>query len=157
MVEAKHIVSWRRVLFALMYCFILSSILYGQLFSIVLILVVLSVAHVCGNKGDYLLGGVMGDFLGGTICICEIVVLVLIATRDHIMDTIEVAADIFESESNSNDLQSMVVELYASDRLRPIFHLLSLVCALRVWCYFVGPPDMYDREVNKKENEEKAD
>ena len=99
----------------------------------------------------------MGDFLGGTICICEIVVLILIVTRDHIMDTIQVAAGIVESESNSNYLQSMVVELYASDRLRPIFHLSCLICALKVWCYFVGPADMYDREVKKKENEEKAD
>jgi len=156
MVEAKHIVSWSRVLFASIYCFILSSILYGQLFSIVLILAVLLVAHLCGNKGDYLLGGVMGDFLGGTICICEVAVLVLIATRDHIIDTVQVAVEIFES-SNSDDLQSMSVELYASDRLRPIFHLLSLMCALKVWCYFVGPEDMYDREVNKKESGEKAD
>ena len=156
MVEAKHIVSWPRVLFASMYCFILSSMLYGQLFSIVLILAVLSMAHLCGNKGDYLLGGVMGDFLGGTICICEIVVLVLIATRYHIMDTIQVAVGIFES-SAPDDLQSMAVELYASDRLRPIFHISCIMCALKVWCSFVGPPDMYDREANKKESEEKAD
>lgn len=155
MVEAKHIVSWPRVLFAAIYCFIISSMLYGQVFAMVLILAVLVMAHLAGNKGDYLLGGVMGDFLGGTICICEIVVLILIAAKDFIIDSFNVATDIIYSSENSGDLSSMILMLYGSDRIRPIFHLLCLMVVLKVYTHFVGPEDMYVRdEENKTEKKD---
>jgi len=162
MIEAKHLVSWSRVLFAAVYCFGLSAMLYGQVFATVLILSVLVLAHLAGNKGDYILGGVMGDFLGGTICICEILVLILIVGRDSIVETYQVAVDTISSldgsERFSNFLQKMVA-LYSSDRLRPLCHFLFLMVALKTWCNFVGPPDMYNREdgKDKNANEEKKD
>ena len=91
MVEAKYIVSWPRVLFAAFYCLGITSVIYGKAFAAVLILAVLALAHLAGNKGDYLLGGVMGDFLGGTICICEVLVLILIAARESLVKTYQVA------------------------------------------------------------------
>jgi len=158
MVEAKHLVSWSRVLFAAVYCFVISSMLYGPVFSTVLIVAVLALAHLAGNKGDYLLGGVMGDFLGGTICVCEILVLILIVSKDSIIETYQVAIDTISVEDVFNPLQQMIA-LYSSDRLRPLFHFLLLIAVVKIWCTFVGPPDMYDREDKKdeKDNEKKKD
>jgi cobalamin synthase len=152
MVEAKHIVTWPRVTFATFYCYSVSAALYGPAFAIVLVLAVLVVAHLAGNEGDYLLGGVMGDFLGCTICICEIIVLTLIAARGPIVETCRAIADAFEggvSQGYFSDPVQRMATLYDNDRIRPLANLLFLMAALKMWCKFVGPPDMYDREVKK--------
>ncbi|KAL7440265.1 hypothetical protein ACHAXH_005129 [Discostella pseudostelligera] len=159
MVEAKHIVTWSRVLFAMCYCFVVSAVLYGQAFAAVLIVTVLSLAHLAGTKGEYLLGGVMGDFLGATICICEILVLILIASRDSIIETYRVITEtihLSDGSLGSSGFYQQMVALYCLDRVRPLFHFLSLMVALKMWCTFVGPPDMYDRE-EKKEAEANAE
>lgn len=150
MVEAKHIVSWPRVLFTAVYCFIIAAMLYGPTFAIALILAVLALAHLAGNKGDYLLGGVMGDFLGGTICICEILVLILIVAKDSIN---QVAIDTISS-LDSNLFRGMLA-LYSCDRIRPLLHLLTLIVVLKIWCTFVGPPDMYNRQDDDGEQKDK--
>lgn len=174
MVEAKHIVSWPRVLFATLYSFGLSSLLYGQVFATMLILALFLTAHLAGNKGDYLLGGVMGDFLGATICICEIVVLVLVVAKDSIIKNLHVAMELyidnFVSLYDSSPTifhviivqpQTMLAIYNSNGRLRPIFHLILLVVVLKIWSSFVGPPDMYkrvdDEEKNEKGNREKRE
>lgn len=151
MVEAKHIVSWPRVIFATLFCFSISTALYGQAFTIVLLLVVLVVAHMAGNKGDYLLGGVMGDYLGATICICEATILIVIVARRPIVESYQVVMNAFTAGDDS------MLALYGNDRLRPIIHIVLLFVSLVLWCSFVGSPDMYDREVDKKEDIEKKD
>lgn len=153
MVEAKYIVTWPRVFFAIFYCFVVAASLYGLVLATVLILAVLSMAHLAGTKGEYLLGGVMGDFLGGTICACEILVLALIASRDSIIETYRVITETIQRSDGSFGLSSFyqqIVVLYCQDRVRPLFHLLFLLVALKMWCTFVGPPDMYDREEKKE-------
>lgn len=175
MVESKHIVSWPRVLFATLYSFGLSSILYGQVFATVLIFAVFLTAHLAGNKGDYLLGGVMGDFLGATICICEIVVLVLIVAKDTIIKNLHVAMElyIYNFVSLYDNIQSPTIfhviivqpqtmlAIYNNNgSVRPIFHFILLMVVLKIWCNFVGPPDMYkreDEEKNEKGGREKRD
>lgn len=156
MIEAKYLVTWPRVLVGAIYCFGLSAMLYGQVFAIVLILAVLTLAHMAGNKGDYLLGGVMGDFLGGTICICEILVLMMIVARNSIVEKYQVAADALSSLDGSvgfSNLLPKMVALYNSDQLRPSCHFVILMIGVKLWCNFVGPPDMYNREDDKKEKE----
>jgi len=158
MIEAKYLVSWSRVSFATAYCFIISSMLYGPVFTAFLIISVLALAHLAGNKGDYLLGGVMGDFLGGTICICEILVLMLIVSKDAIVETYRVAMGAVPGEDFFNPVQHMIA-LYSEDRLRPLFHLIFLLATVKIWCTCVGPPDMYysGDEKDEKDNEEKED
>ena len=159
MVEAKHIVTWSRVLVAIFYCFVVAASLYGRVLATVVIVAVLSVAHLAGAKGEYILGGVMGDFLGGTICVCEILVLVLIASRDSIIETYRVITETMLLSDGSFGLPSFyqqIVILYCQDRVRPLFHFLLLLVVLKMWCTFVGPPDMYDRE-EKKEMEANAE
>ncbi|KAL7550057.1 hypothetical protein ACHAWF_013343 [Thalassiosira exigua] len=139
MVEAKHLVSWGRVFFASLHSFGLGALLYGPRFSAGLVLSVLSVAHFFGRKGDYLLGGVMGDFLGGTICICEIVLLTIILSKDSVME--------LASTVGCSEIFQQMSELYHDGRIYPVVNFALLVFALTAWNAFVGGPDMYDREL----------
>ena len=162
MVEAKYLVTWPRVLFAMAYCFLVSTLVYGPVFALVLITAVLTVAHLAGNKGDYLLGGVMGDFLGATICITEMLLLILIVAKDSIIESYQTALDAINSSVNGqegfNPLQQ-ITALYSNDQLRPLIHFVFLATALKIWCTAVGGPDMYDREERKddKDNKKKDD
>ncbi len=159
MVEAKHIVTWPRVLVAILYCFVVAASLYGRALATVLIVAVLSMAHLAGAKGEYILGGVMGDFLGATVCVCEILVLILIASRDSIIETFRVITETMLHSDDSFGIPSLYQQmgiLYCQDRVRPLFHSLLLLVVLKMWCTFVGPPDMYDRE-EKKEMEANAE
>ena len=158
MVEAKHIVTWPRVCFAAAYAFAVCSALYGPAFAAALLSAVLASSHAAGSRGDYLLGGVMGDYLGCTICLCEVVVLTLIAARGPIVEirrAIEgsLLAEGGSLEGFSRDPVRRLAALYGNDRLRPLANLALLMAALKLWCTLVGPPDMYDREDEKKKED----
>jgi len=152
MVEAKYLVSWGRLAIATSFSLTLSCVMYGPIVSTALITVVLVVAHLMGNKGDYLLGGVMGDFLGSTICVCEIAALTFISAKNGIIATCLSIRDelLFDSEEEGFFLLSNV---YKNSSIRAVFHFVLLSLALKGWLAFVGPPDMYDREDNKEDKD----
>ena len=153
MVEAKYIVTWARVVFATLYCFVVTASMYGPAFATVLIVAVLSLAHLAGSKGEDLLGGVMGDFLGATICVCEILVLLLIASRDSIIETYQVITEAIPASDGLFGLLSLlqqIMVIYSHDRVRPLIHILFLLGALKFWCKSVGHPDLFDREKKKE-------
>lgn len=150
MVEAKYLVSWVRLAIATSFSLALACVMYGPTISTMLITVVLFVAHLMGNKGDYLLGGVMGDFLGGTICVCEIAALTFISARNGIIDTYASIRDELFGGGGSH-----LSDAYENSSIRATFHFVLLSAALKVWLNFVGPPDMYDREDDKEDNKDK--
>lgn len=82
MIHAKHLVSWARVGFGLCTCFIVATICYGPAVAIALLTVVVGMGYLAGAYGAYVLGGVMGDFLGASICITEIVLYASILSKD---------------------------------------------------------------------------
>ena len=147
MVEAKYLVSWGRLVTATSFSLALACVMYGPIVSTILVVVVIFVAHLCGNKGDYLLGGVMGDFLGSTICVCEIAALTLISARSGIIDTY---LTIREELLVDGGIQ--LTGVYENSRIRTTFYFALLLLALKGWLTFVGPPDMYDREDNKEDD-----
>ena len=158
MVEAKHIMTWPRVCFAAVYGFAVCSALYGPAFAAALLSAVLASSHTAGSKGDYLLGGVMGDYLGCRICLSKVVVLTLITTRGPIVEIHRVIEDSLLAEGRSLegfscDPVQWLAALYGNDRLHPLANLALLMAALKLWCTFVGPPDMYDREDEKKKED----
>lgn len=146
MIEAKYLVSWGRLAIATSFSLALACVMYGPIVSTALVTVVLVVAHLMGNKGDYLLGGVMGDFLGSTICVCEIAALTFISARDGIIAMYLSIRD--EFGSSEGFLLSNVYK--NSSSIRAAFHFVILSLVLKGWLTFVGPPDMYDREDNKE-------
>ena len=158
MVEARHIVTWPRVCLAAAYGYAVTSALYGPAFAAALLSAVLAASHAAGSRGDYLLGGVMGDFLGCTVCLCEVIVLALIAARGPIAETCREIEDSLLAGGGGSpggsfrDPVRRMATLYGNDRVRPLANLALLMAALKLWCKFVGPPDMYDREDKKKED-----
>lgn len=145
MVEAKYLVSWYRLAIATSFSLVLAGVFYGPIFSFILVTLVFVVATLAGNKGDYLLGGVMGDFLGSTICVCEISVLSLISARKGIFVTFSIIRDGGFRFS----------DLCENSRIRALFHFVILLLILKGWLIFVGPPDMYDRETEDAKSDEK--
>lgn len=155
MVEAKYLVSWMRVICACTYSFTIASIFYGPTFAAVLIVAVLVMSHFAGNQGDYLLGGVMGDYLGGTICMCEILILVLIVSKESVIELYSSAVETISSIDEPVRLtfpHPLFTELYSNDRVRPVLHCAMLAMAFKLWCANVGSPDMYDREDDKDDS-----
>lgn len=151
MVEAKHLVSWGRLVIAIGFSWALTAVVYGPVFSTILIMAILLLAHFFGNKGDYLLGGVMGDYLGSVICICEIATLTLISTRGGIADTHLTIRDLFDGG------HFQLIDLYGNSRIRAAFHFILVVVGLRVWVTYVGPEDMYDRETETATKSDEKD
>ena len=147
MVEAKHLVSWPRVFFAASYGFGVASIFYGPTFALSLMVAVLALAHIAGRKGDYLLGGVMGDFLGGTICLCDLFVLVAIMAKGEIGELYQYCVEALSSIEAPDGLAIPVqlIELWNNERTRPLVNFGLLVAVLSIWCSVVGPNDMYDQ------------
>ena len=152
MVEAKYLVSWARLFIATCFSLAVACVMYGPAISSLLIMVIFVVAHLMGKKGDYLLGGVMGDFLGGTICVCEIAALTFLSARNGVMNTFaSIRAEIIVDEGFH------LSNVYESDSIRAALHFVLLAIALKVWLTFVGPADMYDREDNKEEDKDKEE
>lgn len=78
MVSARHLVTPHRVAFALLFSFAVGAYLFDSVTSAILLLSVIAMAHAAGRYALDLIGGVMGDFLGATICVTEVFVLILI-------------------------------------------------------------------------------
>ena len=147
MVEAKHLVSWNRVLFGSSYCFGVATLLYDPTSAALLVVLVLLLATYAGRRGEYLLGGVMGDYLGGTICMCEILVLLVLASKDYVAEHL-LGLVVVENEIGG---------LYSIKSVRSLLHFAALSFALSVWRKCVGGPDIYDRELNKTSDDDKED
>ena len=148
MVQAKHLVSWPRVIVAALHSFAITSFFYGPNTAAMLVMAVLLLSHFIGWKGDYLLGGVMGDFLGGTICVCEVLTLVLILSKDALAELYQsFLQDIADAEGPEGfAVQIQLVSLWNDTRIRPTIVFLALMVSIKVWCKVVGGKDMYDRE-----------
>ena len=85
MVQAKYLVTKERLFIGLLTGFGLTSIFYGTLVATLLLASILVLAHFAGRYGSYLLGGVMGDYLGATICITELLILTILLSVQTIM------------------------------------------------------------------------
>ena len=90
----------------------------------------------------------MGDFLGSTICICEILTLVLIQSKDALVELyqsfLQDIADVEGPEGFVVPIQ--LVSFWNDTRLRPTIVFLALMVSIKVWCKVIGGKDMYDRE-----------
>lgn len=56
MIEAKHLVSWHRVIFAAMTSFVVAALAYGAEKGFILTITVIIVSAFAGKYGEYLLG-----------------------------------------------------------------------------------------------------
>jgi nicotinate-nucleotide--dimethylbenzimidazole phosphoribosyltransferase len=141
MLHAKYLVTWWRVGFAILTCFIVGYLVVGVCSTILLLLAMWIVAHLSGRYAVYLLGGVMGDYLGATICISEIVALMLLLLFQNMTDNnMPLTFDHLWKAWNVNTLT------WSDSNVSTWIRFSTIVLATYLWSRFVGPPDVFVRE-----------
>ena len=136
MVQAKHLVSAPRVTFAIMSCCIVAWLAYGPLPTLLLLVVVGIASRVSGHWGEYYLDGVMGDFLGATICVTELLILTAIivfsdeSNLKYFWENIKVL-----SIMSPHDIKEL---MYTDQRMFSLLWLVLLFSIMKIWCANVG-------------------
>ena len=154
MVQAKYLVTWYRVTFAIVTCFGVATLLYGPKMAITLIVAVLSFAHISGYYAEYLLGGVMGDYLGATICVAEVLILTMILAMDSAIANFQ---DFVETLRNN---ENGIVGLWDEAMRQPnepigvLVRFVILIAITVIWCSNMGHPSvlLMDGGVETEEN-----
>lgn len=149
-VEAKHLVTWYRVLFAVSTSFSVASLAYGTEKASILVGCVFTVALLSGRYAEYLLGGVMGDYLGATICVTEVFLLTVLTLLTRIEDhrglIFELVAQAFEYTNGSLTLQALIDEILSDDRKIALFRFVAVGIFTTIWCSCVGHPPVFVRK-----------
>lgn len=158
MIRAKFLVSIPRVLSSLLFTFGVTTALYGPLTSIKLITSVWIFAECAGSYGRNKLGGVMGDFLGGTICLAELLVYASLA-GGSIKGSVK-------SLIATNSLMEMLEYILQDEKLSLLVRFALMFIVYQVWIWWVRLADKKylenesdreasDSKVNKKNEKPK--
>ena len=171
MVRAKRLVTLGRVAFASASCGIVGAALYGLgeenvLWGLLVAGIVWLLAHCSGRYAQYLLGGVVGDYLGATVCVAEAVVLALVLARDRICGA---AGEIRQRVANGGLKWDWGAGLTACSQLSrwnfsgqscsvfldspsssAALRFFVICVATYAWCRCVGGPDVFVVEEEKE-------
>ena len=153
MVKAKHLVSWQRVLFAAVTAFTLVSVFYGTVMASIMIPMVFFVAHLSGAYGEYLLGGIMGDYLGATICLTELLVLTMILVRQTLLHSTQWS---WIQSLQGRGLDGLLEAAMLHDHpVGVLARFLTITGFTFIWSCFVGHPNVLVREtvIEAQEND----
>ena len=100
------------------------------------------VAHLAGRYANYLLGGVMGDYLGATICVSEIVTLTLLLISESVADFVTTTIDkVMRIES-----VDQLTTLWENPKFSVLARFGLVILTTTLWSRNVGPPDVFVRE-----------
>eukprot|EP00804_Cyclotella_cryptica_P029254 CCRYP_011679-RC/>CCRYP_011679-RC protein AED:0.03 eAED:0.03 QI:164/0.83/0.85/1/0.16/0/7/2937/696 len=148
--QAKYLVTWSRVVFATMTSLIVASIAYGVVKGAILISAVMVMAFFSGRYADYLLGGVMGDYLGATICVTEVYLLTIILLfnklEDHLILFEEIVSVFSEVTTGDTSASGLMKSLMQSDSVFSLLKAVSVVLFTHVWCRNVGHSPVFVRK-----------
>jgi len=137
MIQAKHLVSRSRVIFALLFCVALSTVMYGIETAFGLMIAVFALSQMAGIYGDKVLGGVMGDYLGATICLCELLILTLLLAIQNQQPQDQSLEEMFwsltHSVTHSEDSLSQVTTLRNDKRVVAMARFVVLVGIYIAW------------------------
>lgn len=126
--ESRRLLGFPRVVFALASAAAFSFLVAPAKEAMVIVVVGWSATIVAGAYGNSVLGGVMGDFLGATICMTELAIYLVLG------------ADVPR-------LVASAAEVGWGAALSPAFRLLALVAAPQVYAHLVrGPLDWEAKE-----------
>jgi nicotinate-nucleotide--dimethylbenzimidazole phosphoribosyltransferase len=147
-VQAKHLVSWYRVVVSIATCLFVTAVLYGPVLAVALVTIVLCTSHfVAGSYADYWLGGVMGDYLGATICCTEILCLTLLLLTDIYSEFLQenvfnITLERLFAMSSWNVIfrtfQDDIDDGPYSESFKALARFLAVAGLLRIWCCTVG-------------------
>lgn len=100
---------------------------------------------------DYLLGGVMGDYLGATICVTEVYLLTIILLFDTYEDHLRVISVLNERLSavaaGRASTSWFVEEVMTSPEIASLLKFGVVIAFTYVWCSNVGLPPVFVRKV----------
>ncbi len=163
MVRAKRLVTLGRLVFATASCVMAGALLYGFReenvpWGLLVAGIVWLLAHCSGNYAQYLLGGVVGDYLGATVCVAEVVVLTLVLARDRICGAVgeirqKVTSGSLQWDWNAGLACSQLPRWRFSGQSCSVFldspsssaalRFLIICVVTYTWCRFVGGPDVF--------------
>jgi nicotinate-nucleotide--dimethylbenzimidazole phosphoribosyltransferase len=145
MIRAKFLVSIPRVFFSVLFSYGVTAALYGPMMSTKLIVAVWFFAECAGSYGRNKLGGVMGDFLGGTICLAELFIYASLA-GGSVLDSVKSLAEVLMDPTSSSS--EMLESILQDEKLRLLARFALITVVYQVWCWLV-------RSAEKKHSEEK--
>jgi nicotinate-nucleotide--dimethylbenzimidazole phosphoribosyltransferase len=149
-VQAKHLVTWHRVAFAMSTSFALAYVTYGVTQAIVLLAAVIVSAHFSGRYAEYLLAGVMGDYLGATICVTEIFLLSILTLApdiSHISAFFEEWRILgMEIQDESLSWKRALELVIQDERKLALVRFFSVGLFTTLWCCNVGHPPVFVRK-----------
>lgn len=149
-VEAKHLVTWNRVCFATVTSFLVASLAYGTVKAAILSFGIFIVSLFSGRYAEYLLGGVMGDYLGATICIAEVFILTLLLLLSHMDYHTEFLHDfagfVTMCLSGNSTPQAVINEALNDERIVALLKFATVIIFTTIWCTFVGHPPVFVRK-----------
>lgn len=138
MIRAKFLCSSSRLLCSLFFCYGVSTMLYGPYLSLLLVIVTCVCAECAGHYGRNKLGGVMGDYLGATICITELMIYVALAGGKSWKDRI---AMVLHGSNSSSSQEKGWWKILLMEEDKDKVHLLTrfilIVIVYQIWCWFV--------------------
>lgn len=157
MIQASHLVTWERVTFALTTCFVVSALAYGCVRSAVLTFTSISAAYFAGRYGEFYLGGVMGDFLGATICVTEIIILTSIFLMQDQFQFQDIVNSFMKVTASVHPTHSFLV----TDNSIALLKFILIMSCVTLWCLCVGHPPGFVREsvvaaINSPENDDEV-
>ena len=131
MIRAKFLVSIPRLLFSLFYSYSVIALLYGPLLAGKLIVAVWIFGECAGSYGRSKLGGVMGDFLGGTICLAELLIYGILSGGPVINDMDSLILVLTKPTSETRQL------IQEDKNLRLLCRFLFITVFYQSWCWVV--------------------
>ena len=168
--HAKYLVTWPRVIFGVATSFFVTSIAYGTVKALYLVFAVIVMAFFSGRyagelitdhmpnfilfpniinsidivPADYLLGGVMGDYLGATICVTEVYLLTILLLfnkyDEHVRVWKEIGSLVAKAGAGNTSASLLMESLILSDALFSLAKFLVVIMFTYVWCRNVGLP-----------------
>ena len=149
-VEAKHLVTWHRVIFATATSFAVAVLAYGVTNALILIGGVISAVAFSGRYAEYLLGGVMGDYLGATICVTEVYLLTILTLltqlENHKEFFLDLVAQFTQFQNGSLTYHALIDEIHSDDKKAALFRFAAVGVFTTIWCSCVGHPPVFVRE-----------
>ena len=156
MIRAKFLVSISRVILSFVFCYMVTAILYGSHIAIQILLMVWIYTEIAGWYGRNKLEGVMGDFLGGTICLAEFLIYILVfvltaagaGRRPEDSSSSSLTSSIFDeclllpimtlwnNNSSSNIVSSSSI-CFQNTKFRLLAQFIIVVIGYQLWCCFI--------------------
>ena len=136
---ANVLVTRTRVGIAIAVAATITYALYGAALSAILMAVLLLVTLGAGSYGKAILGGVMGDFLGATICSTELALLASITAAPKLLRVAGDVQQLLLADGPSADaMHAFALYATSSSEGRALLRLGGIVLITWLWSKYVG-------------------